>query len=124
MPTPLQVGPHRLLHSPFGFAWGPALVTRMSSFTRKDHGKDRTSLCLGVETGVIRELPFGGDPAVEARTRKHSLHVYISQEGRSVRCFLDGQEMLTPDGWARKRARLSRRYDEAEASEFYEESYP
>jgi hypothetical protein len=90
----------KVLSSWYGFGWGPALVTRMSSFTRKDHGKERTSICIGIDTGFVVPESYsyrGGreNTHIAPGTHKHSLHVYISQTGQSVRCYLDGQEMFT-----------------------------
>lgn len=77
----------------YGFSWGPAVVTRMSSLARRK-GKPET-ICIGIDTGFVLPPDGAQDAHLEKGTRKHSLHVYVSPTGRSVRCFLDGQEMLT-----------------------------
>ena len=73
----------------YGFAWGPALVQRMWHWTRKDHGKERSTFCYEIKTGRLSDL----DPVVITDV-KHRLHVYVSRTGRNVIVYLDGEKMV------------------------------
>jgi hypothetical protein len=77
--------------TPYGFGWGPALVTRMWSWSRLDRGKRRESFCFSVTTGEITTSSDGG---ADIRSPRHTLHVYVSTTGRSVQVYLDGEKMV------------------------------
>jgi hypothetical protein len=88
----------------YGFAWGPAVVTRLASFERRRKGKGSGRyICIEVETGQVL-APYGDENAgMEPGARKHRLEVYVSPTGSSVRCYLDGEEMLTELQHSRKK---------------------
>lgn len=92
----------------YGFTFGPAVVTRIASLERRP-GKGHT-VCIGIETGPVNAPGYGQwdedgighpDAQIEPGAVKHTLHVYISPTGRSVRCYLDGEELLTNAGHRR-----------------------
>ena len=51
----------------YGFTWGPATIQRMSE--------------------------IDGATCTQIRTDAHKLNVYVSPKGRSIRAWLDGQEL-------------------------------
>jgi hypothetical protein len=94
----------------YGFTFGPAVVTRHASIERRP-GKGHYVI-IGIDTGPVNapsvvpdtDGPEGfaePDAHIEPACVKHTLHVYISPTGRSVRCYLDGEELLTSAGHRR-----------------------
>jgi hypothetical protein len=78
-------------YSPYGFAWGPALVQRMWSWSRMDRGKRREAFCYSIHTGEVTTSSDGGS---DIRNPRHRLHVYVSTTGRSVQVYLDGERLV------------------------------
>lgn len=76
--------------SPYGFGWGPALVTRMCSWRRRDRGRLRENFAVEILTGQVIANDRTG-AVIDAP--RHRLHVYVSRTGRSVQVYLDGRKL-------------------------------
>lgn len=76
----------------YGFTWGTALVAvavrRVASF-RRDRRDPGDALVLAASI----EAPADGPAGWHSPKRLHALEVYVSPTGRSVRVFLDGEEL-------------------------------
>jgi len=78
--------------SPYGFAWGPALIVRMMHRDKTDHGRSRRTYWLRVTTG--RVSPGGSYGAViDPPDAKHHVDIRWSDQGNRVSIWLDDKRL-------------------------------